>query len=54
MPKGSKWQVYIPEDLAYGAQGAGQMIGPFATLIFDMEMVDIVVDAKATPPKKAE
>jgi len=51
MPKGSIWQVYIPENLAYGAQGAGQAIGPFATLIFDMEMVDIIGEAKVTPPK---
>lgn len=42
MPVGSKWKLYIPSDLAYGAQGAGQAIGPHTTLIFDVELLDIV------------
>lgn len=42
MPVGSKWQLYIPSDLAYGARGAGQSIGPNETLIFDIELIDIV------------
>ena len=41
MPTGSKWQVYIPAELAYGAQGAGQAIGPNQTLIFDIELISI-------------
>ncbi|MDL2283079.1 FKBP-type peptidyl-prolyl cis-trans isomerase [Odoribacter sp. OttesenSCG-928-G04] len=41
MPKGSKWQLYIPSELAYGSHGAGQAIGPDETLIFDVELLDI-------------
>ena len=41
MPVGSKWRVYIPSDLAYGPQGAGGVIGPNATLIFDIELLEI-------------
>jgi FKBP-type peptidyl-prolyl cis-trans isomerase FklB len=41
MPVGSKWQLFIPSDLAYGPNGAGQMIGPNATLIFDIELISI-------------
>lgn len=42
MPVGSKWKLYIPSDLAYGAQGAGQSIGPHTTLIFEVELLAIV------------
>jgi FKBP-type peptidyl-prolyl cis-trans isomerase FklB len=41
MPVGSKWQLFIPSDLAYGLEGRGQVIGPNATLIFDIELVSI-------------
>jgi FKBP-type peptidyl-prolyl cis-trans isomerase len=41
MPVGSKWQLYIPSDMAYGAAGAGGDIGPNSTLIFDVELVSI-------------
>ena len=41
MPVGSKWQLFIPPDLAYGAQGAGGDIGPDATLIFEVELISI-------------
>ena len=39
---GSKWKLYIPSDLAYGAQGAGGSIGPNSTLIFEVELLDIL------------
>lgn len=42
MPVGSKWQLYIPSELAYGTHGAGQSIGPNATLIFDVELLSIL------------
>lgn len=41
MPVGSKWKLYIPSNLAYGAQGAGQSIAPHSTLIFEVELLDI-------------
>lgn len=42
MPVGSKWRLYIPYDLAYGDRGAGGAIGPYATLIFDIELLEIL------------
>ena len=41
MPVGSKWQLYIPYELAYGERQAGQ-IPPYSTLVFDLELVSIV------------
>ena len=41
MKEGAKWRLYIPSDLAYGAQGAGADIGPNATLIFDVELLQV-------------
>jgi FKBP-type peptidyl-prolyl cis-trans isomerase len=41
MPVGSKWQLFIPADLAYGQRGAGGDIGPGATLIFEVELLSI-------------
>lgn len=42
MPVGSKWELYIPSDLAYGERGAGGSIGPHATLVFQVELLSIV------------
>lgn len=50
MPVGSKWQLFIPPQLAYGARGAGRDIGPNATLIFDVELLDIKADAAQPSP----
>jgi FKBP-type peptidyl-prolyl cis-trans isomerase len=41
MPVGSKWQLFIPPDLAYGDRGAGADIGPGETLIFEVELISI-------------
>ena len=42
MPEGAKWKRYIPSDLAYGAQGAGEMIPPHSTLVFEVELQKIL------------
>lgn len=42
MEVGSKWRLFIPSNLAYGEHGAGEMIEPNSTLIFDVELLDIV------------
>lgn len=41
MPVGSKWEVSIPADLAYGAEARGQIIKPFSTLVFTIELISI-------------
>jgi len=41
VPVGSKWQFFIPSELAYGQRGAGADIGPNATLIFEVELLSI-------------
>lgn len=41
MPVGSKFKIFLPSDLAYGPQGAGEMIGPHETLIFEVELLKI-------------
>jgi FKBP-type peptidyl-prolyl cis-trans isomerase FklB len=41
MPVGSKWQLFIPSDLAYGDRGAGADIGPDSTLVFEVELMSI-------------
>jgi FKBP-type peptidyl-prolyl cis-trans isomerase len=57
MPVGSKWQLFIPSDLAYGDRGAGADIGPGATLVFEVELMSIEDKSKdktsaAEPEKK--
>lgn len=42
MSEGDKRRIYVPHDLAYGEQGAGAAIGPFSTLIFDVELLEII------------
>jgi len=42
MPVGSKWELYIPQNLAYGARGSRGGIDPFSALIFEVELLDIV------------
>ncbi|BEH97672.1 peptidylprolyl isomerase [Edwardsiella ictaluri] len=42
MPVGSRWQLYIPHQLAYGERGAGAAIAPYSALIFDVELLDIL------------
>ncbi len=50
MPVGSKYRLFIPSDLAYGPRGAGQKIGPHATLIFDVELLEIVGQNQESAP----
>lgn len=54
MPVGSKWQLVLPSDLAYGDRGAGPDIGPGATLIFEVELMSIqpAKTTDASPDKK--
>jgi FKBP-type peptidyl-prolyl cis-trans isomerase FklB len=41
MPVGSKWKLYIPQELAYGIRGGGQTIKPYSALIFEVELIEI-------------
>ncbi len=42
MGEGAKWRLYIPSELGYGANGAGNVIPPYSTLIFDVELIEIL------------
>ena len=44
MPEGSKWEVYIPADMAYGSSGAGDVIGPNQDLLFEIELIQSEVE----------
>ena len=54
MPVGSKWQLFVPADLAYGARGAGQQIEPNSTLVFEVELLSIQPKAEAKPAPDAK
>ena len=55
MPVGSKWKLVIPPELGYGAGGAGQMIGPNAALVFEVELIAIpAAEEEAAEPAAAE
>ena len=42
MSEGAKWRLFIPSELGYGAQQAGEMIPPHSTLIFEVELIDVL------------
>lgn len=42
MEEGAKWRLYVPYHLAYGEKGAGGLIGPYTTLIFDVELISVL------------
>ncbi|HZE28366.1 MAG TPA: FKBP-type peptidyl-prolyl cis-trans isomerase [Terriglobales bacterium] len=52
MPVGSKWQLFVPPDLAYGERGAGADIQPDSTLLFEVELMSI--QDKSTPDKSTQ
>jgi FKBP-type peptidyl-prolyl cis-trans isomerase FklB len=53
MPVGSKWQLFIPSDLAYGPSGRPPVIGPNSTLVFEVELISIQPQASAVPAPSA-
>ena len=52
MPVGSKWQLFVPPDLAYGLPGKAPVIGPNSTLVFEVELLSIAPKAEAKPDAK--
>jgi FKBP-type peptidyl-prolyl cis-trans isomerase FklB len=54
MPVGSKWQLFIPSDLAYADRGAGADIGPDTTLIFEVELLSIEDKSKDKAPEPSK
>jgi FKBP-type peptidyl-prolyl cis-trans isomerase FklB len=53
MPVGSKWKLFLPSNLAYGDQQAGPLIAPGSTLVFDVELLDIVKPPESPKPADA-
>jgi len=54
MPVGSKWQLFVPSELAYGPRGAGQEIGPNTVLIFEVELISITPKTEEAKPDAAK
>ena len=54
MPVGSKWQLFIPSELAYGGQGIGNVIEPNSVLLFEVELLKIVSDQPEVAAPAAE
>jgi FKBP-type peptidyl-prolyl cis-trans isomerase len=54
MPVGSKWQLFVPSDLAYGERGSGPNIGPDSTLVFEVELLSIEDKSKSSDDKKSD
>jgi len=53
MPAGSKWELYVPAELAYGPRPAGPDIGPNSTLIFQVELVSIQPKKETPKPERS-
>lgn len=51
MKEGSKWQLFVPSELAYGERGAGPNIGPNAVLVFEIELVSVKEESSSPPAK---
>jgi FKBP-type peptidyl-prolyl cis-trans isomerase FklB len=45
MTEGSKWEIYIPQELAYGERGSMPSIKPFSALVFEVELFNVVAPA---------
>ncbi|MHB8624084.1 MAG: FKBP-type peptidyl-prolyl cis-trans isomerase N-terminal domain-containing protein [Sulfuricaulis sp.] len=54
MKEGSKWEIYIPADLAYGPRGAGNVIGPNEVLIFDIELLTVKSASEGKPSQEGK